>query len=68
MIDGTREGEMNAAYMLRVDEPGYFCLIAVECMHRANRDLKIMFVDCAAHNGWGGAEGAYLISCVASQL
>ena len=45
MIDGAREGEMDAAYMLRVDEPGHVCLIVVECMRRANRDLKIVFVD-----------------------
>ena len=45
MIDGTREGEMDTAYMLRVDEAGCFCLIVVECMYRGNRDLKIVFVD-----------------------
>jgi len=58
MIDGTREGEMDAAYMLRVDEAGN---VVVECMCRGDRDLKVGFIDqnpAAAvpwhwHDGWG---------------
>lgn len=58
MIDGTREGEMDAAYMLRVDEAGD---VVVECMRRGDRDLKVGFIDqnpAAAwhwpwHDGWG---------------
>jgi hypothetical protein len=42
MIDGTREGEMDAAYMLRVDEAGN---VVVECMCRGDRDLKVGFID-----------------------
>jgi len=41
MIDGTREGEMDAAYMLRVEEAE----IVVECMCRGDRDLKVGFID-----------------------
>jgi len=42
MIDGTREGEMDTAYMLRVDEAGN---VVVECMCRRDRDLKVGFID-----------------------
>ena len=42
MIDGTREGEMDTAYMLRVEEAGN---VVVECMHRGYRDLKVGFID-----------------------
>jgi hypothetical protein len=42
MIDGTREGEMNAAYMLRVDEAGN---VVVESVYRGDRDLKVGFID-----------------------
>jgi hypothetical protein len=42
MIDGTREGEMDTAYMLGVDEAGN---VIVECMCRGDRDLKVGFVD-----------------------
>lgn len=47
MIDGTGEGELDTAYMLRVDEAGGrdFCLVIVECMCRGDRDLKIRFID-----------------------
>jgi hypothetical protein len=56
MIDGTREGEMDAAYMLRVDEGGN---VVVECMCRGERDLKVGFIDRNVawhwpwHDGWG---------------
>ena len=57
MIDGTREGEMDAAYMLRVDEAGgrSFCLVVIECMCRGDRDLKVGFIDQndAARHGNG---------------
>lgn len=38
MIDGTREGEMDAAYVLRIDEAGN---VVVE----PDRDLKVGFID-----------------------
>jgi hypothetical protein len=56
MIDGTREGEMDAAYMLRVDEAGN--VVVVECMRRGepDRDLKVGFIDhnvaVSLHFGW----------------
>lgn len=71
MIDGTREGEMDAAYMLRVDKAGNcdFCLVVVECMCRRDRDLKVSFIDQNAAVAWHDdgdcwGDGAYLISCV----
>jgi hypothetical protein len=65
MIDGTREGEMDAAYMLRVDEAGN---VVVECMRRgdSDRDLKVGFVDQNAvaavpwHFGWGAVQMALI--------
>jgi hypothetical protein len=54
MIDGTREGEMDAAYMLRVDKAGNcdFCLVVIECMCRGDRDLKVSFIDQNAAVAW----------------
>ncbi len=73
MIDGTREGEMDTAYMLGVDEAGNR-LVVVECMCRGDRDLKVGFIDENAaimpwHDGMAAMAvvGAYLISCVGSQ-
>ncbi len=51
MIDGTREGEMDAGYMLRVDEPGNhgLCLFVVKGMRRGDRNFKVGFIDAAVH-------------------
>ena len=38
MIDGTREGEVDAAYVLRIDKAGS---VVVE----VDRDLKVGFID-----------------------
>ena len=38
MIDGTREGEMDAAYVLRIDEAG-------DVVVEPDRDLKVGFID-----------------------
>jgi hypothetical protein len=58
MIDGTREGEMDGAYMLRVDEVGNrdFCLVVMECMCRGDRDLKVRFNDQNAAVPWHDGE------------
>jgi hypothetical protein len=73
MIDGTREGEMDAGYMLRVDE-ALAGNVVVDCMRRGDRELKVGFIEQDAPAvAWhemiagGGADGAYLISCVGSQ-
>jgi hypothetical protein len=53
MVDGTGEGEMNAAYKLRVKitSPNDLCffLVIFECMRGEDGDLEAGFSDGAVH-------------------
>lgn len=65
MIDGAREGEVDAAYKVGVDETRHGDFVAIiECMRRRNGNAEMLFVDgnCAVHDDGAAQEGAYLMA------